>query len=780
MLRGKKKYLLLLIPIFVVFIYVNSKGTYATDEPIDATVARNALVNTAYAFQYRGNAFQYDDSNMTYNNSNKKVSRNDLYITPEDATSQSIKYSSCSPFLFNVYNNVFSKNDDSGNYEIGYYNKNNEYVTTINSNHFTLMANPYYNVNNDNYVNSYYESDIAVYNIAVKKVASGEDYHGQISYGGETADYRGFSRTISPYEYNDNTLEKDKYTIVENIPGEDEIEVTIDNYQDATDFRHQLAEYMMDKIIDYAEVGDIIGYIYDGGNNSHVVMVSAIDKELRTMEVIHSFNGTSYDYINKKDKNTVDGTVVVWNVDTLKTGRNYGFYRDDLAQVSIIRPLNRIITSSEYKMTDSAISRNDYPMLVATKTASVSKYQSININDDIVYIIELKNLSASDTYTDIHISDSIINNTSYVSCTNDCVYDEGDITCDIITLNTEEAKTFTYTLKVNNDIDLIGSAIVNNNTYVNGIKLNSIETTINNTLSNELQLAIVNKAHAMDNHVVDETYDGRNLIQGVYNQIGVSGFDFTGHSAEQLMELFYTVDTVNIAPGSDFNNRITAIDSGNMNRYTLKSSLDSEESIYTNMFVDGLYGGVYVDSAFYEATDVITGSNSYGNGRTKYFRNDTLMIGDVLFLYDDDYADETSGTGNQIPVSNLRPLNAYLYIGNGEFATVTLDSEDRHIITIIENNEEDNPSRLLSSLIGQNAFVVLRPSYSADEDIVPLKGDVNSDGFINEDDVVALVMYIIEGTSQYQINELLAGDMNDDTEIKMNDVMMLLEQIYND
>ena len=182
----------------------------------------------------------------------------------------------------------------------------------------------------------------------------------------------------------------------------------------------------------------------------------------------------------------------------------------------------------------------------------------------------------------------------------------------------------------------------------------------------------------------------------------------------------------------------------------------------------------------YEATDVITGSNSYGNGRTKYFRNDTLMIGDVLFLYDDDYADETSGTGNQIPVSNLRPLNAYLYIGNGEFATVTLDSEDRHIITIIENNEEDNPSRLLSSLIGQNAFVVLRPSYSADEDIVPLKGDVNSDGFINEDDVVALVMYIIEGTSQYQINELLAGDMNDDTEIKMNDVMMLLEQIYND
>ena len=777
MFKNKRNYLLLLIPVFVVFIYILSRGTYAIDT-LTRSDAKQALVNTAYAFKYRGASFQYDDSKMTYNNSDKMIPRNDLYITPEDITPQDIKYSSCSPFLFNIYNNTFTKTDNTDSYEIGYYNKSGEYVKSINSNHFTLMANPYYNASNNNYANSYYDSEIAVYNIAVKKLNSGTGYLGQIVYSGEVSGYHGFSRTISTYEYTDGTLEKDKFAIVENMPSKSESVVTIENYSDADDFRHQLAQYIIDKLIDYVEVGDIIGYIYDDGNNSHVVMVTAIDKEKRTMIVMHSFNGSSYNYATKKDVIGKNGTVAIWNATDLKTGVNYGFYRKDLAQVSIIRPLNRIL-NGEYKLSNNSVSRKDYPHLVMTKTSSVNKYESINLNQTITYTIELKNASSADTYTGINISDVVSNNTSYIKCSNNCNVNDNNITWNNITINPGETKNYSYTLKVNNNPNLLGQFIINDDTVVNGIKLNKIETQINKTLTKTMQEELINKVHEMNGRDVGSGYYGRHFIQEVYDSIGLSGFDFNNHTAYQILKMFYTIDKVNIAPGSTINGRISAIDSGEKNRYTLKSTFDNNDSVYTNMLVKGLFGGIYVDREDYEASDTILAAKLGVDGRNKAFRNETLLVGDVLILHDDDYVAETTGTDNPIPVYNVEAFNAYLYLGNGEFATIVKNADNKYVVSISENTTNENPSRLIHSLLGQNAFVILRPSYSMEEDIIISDGDVNLDGIVDTNDAVILVKYILDGNSEYDVNQLLLGDINNDGIIKMNDVMMILREIIN-
>ena len=774
MFKKKMYYLLLLILVFVGFIYFSSKETYSI-ETLSLEEAQNSLVNTANAFKYRDKYFQYDDSALTYNNSNKRIPRNDIYITPEDITPQGIKYSSCSPFLFNVYYNAFTKNDNSGNFEIGYYNKSGNYVGTTNSNHFVLMANPYYNVGNSNYTNSYYDSEIAVYNLSLKVLNSGAGYSGKVAYSGDTTDYRGFSRTISTYQYGDGTLEKDKYAIVENIPGEDEIQVAIDGYQTADEFRHQLAEYLIDKIIDYAQVGDIIGYIYDNGNNSHVVMVSAIDKTARTMQLVHSFNGATYNYLTKKDKTADVSTFTTWNANNLKTGANYGFYRKDLAQVSIIRPLNRILNGN-YKLSDSVKIRNSYPHLVMTKTASVNAYESVNLNQRITYTIKLKNMSNTDTYRNIQINDVVSNYTSYGGCNNSCIMTNNNITWSNISLAPGETKEYKYTLIVDNDTRLLGSFIVNNDTTVNGIKLNKIETQINKTLTKQMQNELINKVNEMIGEEVNSGYYGRHFIQDVYNDIGISGFNLKTYSTSQLLKMFYTLDTVNITSDSTINSRISAVDSGDMTRYTLKNTFDSNNSVYTNMYVKGLFGGVYVDSENYEANTVLAAAMQLVDGRNKTFRNDTLMVGDVLLLYDDDYVAETSGGDNQIPVYNVESMNAYLYLGNGTFATVMKNSSNKYVISVLENTTNANPGRLISSLIGQNAFIVLRPSYSYDEGIVIDDGDVNEDGVVSQEDAIILVLYIIEGTSEYDYQQLLIGDMNHDNIIKMNDVMLLLMQ----
>ena len=58
-------------------------------------------------------------------------------------------------------------------------------------------------------------------------------------------------------------------------------------------------------------------------------------------------------------------------------------------------------------------------------------------------------------------------------------------------------------------------------------------------------------------------------------------------------------------------------------------------------------------------------------------------------------------------------------------------------------------------------------------------GDVNSDGLVNKADAKELAKYIIDTQSSIKHEHLLAGDMNNNYSIKMNDTMLLLRNMSN-
>ena len=192
------------------------------------------------------------------------------------------------------------------------------------------------------------------------------------------------------------------------------------------------------------------------------------------------------------------------------------------------------------------------------------------------------------------------------------------------------------------------------------------------------------------------------------------------------------------------------------------------------MYVKDLFGGYYTTSkGQYDLAinDGVLNSNQVVlfDGRELTYDNNTLMVGDVLLMYDTNYENESYA---------FRKYNSYLYLGYNankdviEFATI---NEDKEVTIVSSKLGSTNRSRLMESLFGQNAFIVLRPSYSAVDDILQLRGDVNVDGIVNMKDAMIVAKYIIDGNSNYDIIELLIGDMNNDGLLKMNDVIKILK-----
>ena len=92
-------------------------------------------------------------------------------------------------------------------------------------------------------------------------------------------------------------------------------------------------------------------------------------------------------------------------------------------------------------------------------------------------------------------------------------------------------------------------------------------------------------------------------------------------------------------------------------------------------------------------------------------------------------------------------------------------------------------------IVNENETSILNRNYIVTGDIIKfiveddsvieytllVRGDVNSDGFSNKQDVSELAKYIINGTSNIREKYLLAGDMDGSGDIKINDIIKLLQ-----
>ena len=762
------KLLLLALGIVLVYVFIHFvRGTRSLEILNSDTKekAQDILVSTAMAYKYRGSSVRYDDGRMTYRYSSELVDganagstdyadykrwsihRPGCGFSPEDATYQDIQYASCSPWLLSVYYDAFN------GYVIHSKNNGNN-VETSNSNHWVFMANP---IRND-----YYNSDVAVYNLAI------------INNDGNNSSYT-FEEAYQKH-----------FDIVESRNNHGLVtQAVVSTTQDTVD---KLKEYLRTTLPEILEVGDIIGYTYRYNEGSHVLMyIGRNDND--ELQFIHSYIGNTYNYSAKKDVIYTNGAIAIWTLDELldKEDGSYSIFSKRTytingestqlslgSQVSIIRPLNDILGKITYAtVTDKMQARYDHPGLVRTKTASVNKYDSVNPGDLITYTIKLKN-NDSDIYNNLEIRDTLPNNTTYINCDNSCTKNGNTISWSGINLSSGATKTYKFTVRVNEDTPL-GTIIVSDQTYADNIKLNTIKTTVNKTLSASMQeelVAIVNEWADTENINNTKYSVTRSFIQAVYDALGIEWFNFGSETSSSiLLNHFYTKVT-------DGAVKIENDSLSYYNTYVFNkvSANYNERDQYQKLYVDELYGGYFTPNTNPVPQSEITFNKCLNSlDRSKVFNSYTLMVGDVVVMYDKDYDASIQGDTADSSIQVSGPYNMYFYIGNGNFATIP---EYDPKITIF-NNKYDGRSRFLDAMLGQTAFVVLRPSYAITSEIPSTKGDVNLDGNINITDAEILANYIIDKTSNYSDGQILLGDMNNDGIIKMNDVKLLLNNILN-
>ena len=92
--------------------------------------------------------------------------------------------------------------------------------------------------------------------------------------------------------------------------------------------------------------------------------------------------------------------------------------------------------------------------------------------------------------------------------------------------------------------------------------------------------------------------------------------------------------------------------------------------------------------------------------------------------------------------------------------------------------DEDN-NEIMDRNVRTGDFVVISDGNEEIYYTILVKNDVNSDDVVDKKDAIVLAKYIIDGvrTEHIPFTNLLAGDMNNDGKIKMNDVMQLLRTL---
>lgn len=467
------------------------------NEPQTITKEQQAIQDVAYAFYYRGENLQYDDYSMTDNtakfkdnpNTTIKSKRRSQYTHyPEEATPQDIQYTVCAEYVANVFYEAFS--DGNGN---PYLMKSKAGKIAWTSSAIVLLA--------DN-TNSWFNDNLAVF-------------------------YADSNKAIH-------------YVDKEDSEEKEAVDLRDENHTKLEDFRDFLKDVNDGGIL---EPGDVIAYKVTGPNGEwgHVLLYLGDDIIINASSISNGLKGGSYSYYYKRDLIDEKGTVGILSLNddvlsnTVEINKEKYILEDNVSRLAILRPLNEIKSNptqeSDYRISDKTLERMKHNKLVRTKTASINKYENANIGDEITYYITIENKSDTEDYENIVITDEIPENTELVNLSEDGENENGNLTWNM-NLKKGEKKIVSYTVKINNDQWLLGKTITSDSCIVDGVKLNKIETFINNKLVDE------NVFRESANELVGKNYESTNLmLNAMYPQ-----YEFP--SVDEILAIFYDTKTV--------------------------------------------------------------------------------------------------------------------------------------------------------------------------------------------------------------------------------------------
>ena len=600
--------------VFILFIGLNVDAATKKE-------AQQAIVNSAYAYYYRGNAVQYDSKGMNFQSKTKKKQRNVgtydnkiskyTFFTPEQATTQDNHYTVCSSFVLNAIYESFINVKDKLGYTLK--DKNNNYL-------FVTLK--------------------------------------MITIGDKNSD--GYNKKIVAY-YNDNlaTLKKNK-----DVEGMKKV------YKD---------------FINTLEPGDII--VRTTKTGGHAVLYVGNNFTLESggeganKESDDDSNWAKYDFLKKTDNVESKGTVKLRKLKKYDNWKDFSYTkREDgyngprefiggsVQKIIIIRVANDIANNSNWDLSSNAKNRKNYTRLSMTKTSSKEKYASVDYNDSITYTITLTNHSSKD-YKNVPVKDSIPDGTTLESMTTSY---NGKLSGNNLTwkvdVPSKKSVTISFKVKVKNNIKY-GSFITSNKTTVNGIKLNTIKTLVTKSLSKDTKEKINNIKNG------NSYKNSKELLSYLYK-------DYKFYDTKELINKLFIIKSLD---NKWSNKYAVAKGKSKVNTYQLRNSVNNEDKYLMNMYVDGLFGGVFT---YKEQNPTL-----YDN-RIMTITNNSFSVGDILLVVDGSYKNDSS-------LGITSEYSTFVYIGNSKFITVSNNK--------LKVLPASTGKKLIESLLGQDLFIVLRP-----------------------------------------------------------------------
>ena len=792
-IKSKKQiilFLTLLIVVITMLLTFVVKQTYGvTDKTFTRDEMQDMVVSTALSYYYNNLYSDYSqyskDTSFGFNNTlvgSSYLWRSTKH-TPESVSRTNKYFIDCSSFAYIVYKNGlgYDFSDHYQNARYSYFKLGKKYG--------------YYNMSNSNisrYPDVFYteKQTQKLFQEMVNQTAMEPDgfYYANISSKIAENDNTHISDDTNAY-MNDSSSNKTQAVYYFEATGS-----TVEEVREKIEGK---SEVMLEELRSVLKPGDILTYAFrdkneDGsvsGNSGHVMIY--VGDAIRDGErgMIHS---TGYDY-----KYNEDGTMASPGNDTYsvryddfdKRLPNYILKETDtqiIYKVSVERPINQFCNNNmceiptstdafsksvDTKLIDNAVARNDLSRLRIEQYAeidkeyndknlinSMSKYNSVNVGDEITYYLRLQN-KANFSYCDrslyytksgcenagynwlysekaneykyakLKITSKIPDNTTYIngSCTKNCSYNKNTRT---ITWTTEEIKpnstqttniysaqnpTYIYSYKViptkEGTVTNEGMKITSENNTT--LSLASMNTMVNPTI-NGANIEMFKKEIEKFQEKFNEgkiKYNGSTITNNYKQDLDTLDSVITLAEGEFIKMIYYNTLGIdigylraNISSSGDmitalFNKREMTAGSETREIYYTKTNEDYEnltgnQKLISEMLVSGLYGGRQLHGNDNKDRESILRVRN-NNFSAGSGMND-LEFGDIIFYMS----------------NNLSKVTTFMYYGQDEdgYPIFVKFTRDGLVYYDRESSGGKTGFEKLANIYSRELFWVLRPT----------------------------------------------------------------------
>ena len=665
--------------IFTMVLFISP--LFVSAEDLTYTEAQTMVKEVMKQYYVRGPYFQYNYSKANYYN-----------LAPEEGTLQDNKYTVCAGYTHNIYNQAFGIKGDS-----------------------TYMSGD----------NAYKETSFPQYNYHI--VYAGQHAYKKIKKGtipddGNLLIY--YQSTVSTTDSSDGynrTRSKVKF-----VTGD------TDTSSDTGDFK---------TIVKKVKPGDLVVYtghaliVYDtidtdgdgtkddvlilnatgGGNEVH----SRIEGTSRLYYTAHKTNYTkALDYLNLEE----EGIFRITLMSAMSKFMSSGELKCSADECAIIRPFykgsnseavfnfQQTVDTEDTAVKKSAI-RVKYPSLLIEKTVSKGDNNSIYVGDELTYTIKVTNRSditpTITTYPAFTINETLDSNVTCTDCTGWTVSGTSITKTVSQKLLPGESVSLTYTVKVKDDVSIVGKTIKSTGSFYDTSSNKGILGT--GTVENKVIPKVVNYEDSYSNcyTTYKASYKGLALIDKIYDCALGKNFNFSKFKFTSL----YTISDASkskskIIYNDPLDSYHTQFQKMILNNYVSGLAISEDGLYYLPRFTSSnITRAKTINAIDFKEGDVLI----YNITANEY----THEVGTYAYIYTSKAFVGVNGSGMTLRNAFNTTYHSYSYWndqGISDYLNITNSLYKYDDDSIWKGFTVDEKKHILyQSLYGKDNFIILRP-----------------------------------------------------------------------